>query len=378
MRLLLVAQDFPPGTGGIQTYAAELAARLSLRCAHFAVLAPALPGAAAFDATCEYPVHRLPGSPDLFPMSSLVSLPRLARRERIDVVFCVQWQPAASALVARALTGYPRRIAVAAHARELLLRPPVPLISTALDRLRRWVLTHADALFPVSRYTAGLLEHAGVRAERITVVPNGTDPERFHPGDGAAREALRPGDGPALLTVGRLVPRKGIDTVLRALPRLLAGRPDVTYLIGGDGPDRGRLEALAAELGVAESVRFLGAVAASALPALYAACDVFVMPSRGVPPDVEGFGIVFLEASACGTPVVGARTGGIPDAVADGETGLLVEPDQPDELAGALLRLVRDPAYAERLGAQGRQRVVSRFTWDHAAAALYDALERLR
>ncbi|MFB3134014.1 MAG: glycosyltransferase family 4 protein, partial [Rhodothermales bacterium] len=177
-----------------------------------------------------------------------------------------------------------------------------------------------------------------------------------------------------VLTISRLVPRKGIDTVLRALPQVAHQIPDVRYLIGGSGPDRDRLEALSRELHLSDRVQFLGNIPKEDLLRYYNACDVFVMPSREDRPHVEGFGIAFLEANACGKPVIGAWSGGIPDAVRDGETGLLVEPDDEADLAAAMLRLLRDAPLAARLGRNGRQRVRDEASWDHVADQLYEAI----
>lgn len=377
MRLLLVTQDFPPDVGGIQTYSAELASRLSSRCDFFAVLAPRRPDAADVDRSLPFLVRRLPPSrPDLLPLSVLSALPVLARRWRIDVAFHAQWQTVGASLVARGLTGYPRRIVMAAHARELLFTPfSASLPRASYARLRRFSLSRVDRCLPVSQYTAGLLKERGVAPDRITVIPNGTDPERFHPCDASElRRRLGIGDRRVLLTVGRLVPRKGIDTILQALPHIIDAAPSLVYLIAGEGPDRGRLESLAWRLGVEDRVRLLGAVPHDELRHYYNACDVFVMPSREDEPDVEGFGIVFLEANACGKPVIGARSGGIPDAIEHEETGLLVPPDDPEALAKALEVLLTRPDYAERLGRKGRQRVLERFTWDHVAREVHAAL----
>jgi phosphatidylinositol alpha-1,6-mannosyltransferase len=203
----------------------------------------------------------------------------------------------------------------------------------------------------------------------------GTDPERFSPGDGRAlRARLGLGERRLLVSIARLVPRKGLDTVLRALPQVAAAIPDVRYVVAGDGPDRERLRALAAELDVAERVSFVGAVPASELPLWYSLGDVFVMPSRSEPPDVEGFGIVFLEAAAAERAVVAARAGGVPDAVAHGVSGLLVRPDDPGELSAALIELLNDPARRAELGRRGRERVLSGFTWDHVAEHVFRAL----
>ncbi len=375
MRLLFLTQDFPPDVGGTQTYAFELARRLAGRCEAFTVIAPRVSGCAETDRALPFEVVRVRASYDTLSVKALG--PVLARTRRpFDAAFHVQWPTALATLPARRL-GRLRRIFVAAHGRELLFNPlPAPL-GAPYERLRRSVLTHADRLFPVSRYTGGLLERAGVSPERMTVLSNGADPDRFSPGDASAlRARLGVADRRVVLSVCRLVPRKGLDTVIRALPRVAEAVPEVVYLIGGDGPDRPRLEALARETGVAERVRFLGKIPDAELPDHFRACDVFVMPSRLDPPHVEGFGLVFLEANACGKPVIGARTGGIPDAVADGETGLLVAPDDAAGLADAMTRVLADPDLARRLGERGRARVLEGFTWNHLADRLYEAMAR--
>jgi phosphatidylinositol alpha-1,6-mannosyltransferase len=237
------------------------------------------------------------------------------------------------------------------------------------------LLRGPDHFTPVSTYTADLLRERGVPSDRLSVVPNGTDPERFQPADASeARARLSLPNTPILLTVGRLVSRKGIDTTLRALPSVLDSISSLTYLIVGTGPDRDRLERLAYALGVQDHVHFAGRVSAEDLPSYYQASDLFVMPSRAAPPDVEGYGIVFLEAGACGVPVIGARTGGIPDAVQDGETGRLVPPSSPTALADAISTLLTTPDLAQHLGKQGLERVRATANWDHVASQLWAIL----
>jgi len=172
-----------------------------------------------------------------------------------------------------------------------------------------------------------------------------------------------------IVTVGNLVQRKGQDMVIRSLPLIRQSNPEITYLIVGDGPYRPELEKLAGAMGVKDRVIFAGRVAADDLPDIYALSDVFVMPSRERldSDDVEGFGLVFLEASACAKPVVGSWSGGVPDAVVDGVTGLLVNPQYPEEIAKALSRLLLERDFAIQLGRQGRSRVVSEFNWAHVA-----------
>lgn len=377
MRLLFVTQDFPPDVGGIQTYSWEVVRHLANRVEALSVLAPDRPDAASVDRGAPCPVTRLPARPDLLPLVLLPVLPAQARRMRVDVAVHAQWQTVGASVLARALFGWPRRIVCAAHGRELLFNPAAgwPGLDAAYDCVRRGLLRQIDAFLPVSHYTAGLLHEQGIPSARTHVVPNGTNPERFRPRDDTAlRQRLGLSDQPLLLTVGRLVRRKGVDTVLRALPAIAEGCPDVAYVIAGTGPDRARLERLAGRLGVQDRVHFVGQIDHDRLSLYYSAADLFVMPAREAPPDVEGFGLVFLEANACGTPVIGTRTGGIPDAIQDGETGLLVSPSAPDRLAEATLRVLTDPELADTLGQRGRHRAVHKASWAHIADRIYDLL----
>ena len=379
MRLLFVTQDFPPDIGGIQTYSWEVAHRLADRVAHLTVMASDRPEAASVDRAASFPIVRLPGRSDLLPLFLLPTLPTRARRMQADVALHAQWQTVGASVLARALLGRPRRIVCAAHGRELLFNPATgyPGLGAAYDRLRQTLLHQVDVFLPVSHYTADLLHERGVPPGRTHVVPNGTDPDCFRPHDDTSlRQRLGLADRSLLLTVGRLVRRKGIDTVLRALPTVIQTCPDVAYVIAGTGPDRARLERIATCLGVRERVRFVGDIDHNRLPLYYSAADLFVMPARQDPPDVEGFGLVFLEANACGTPVVGTCSGGIPDAVQDGETGLLIPPDAPDALAEATLYVLTTSGVAETLGRQGRRRAVQEASWDHIADHLYDLLVR--
>jgi phosphatidylinositol alpha-1,6-mannosyltransferase len=250
------------------------------------------------------------------------------------------------------------------------------LAQQAYDRVRRTTLGSADTILAGSQFTAGLARDLGVSPERVRVTHYGTDPVRFQRRDATAlRERLGLGTRPVLLTIARLVSRKGIDTVLAALPKVLAAHPDAVYVVAGDGPDADPLRARARQLGVERAVRFAGVVRDEELSHWYSLAYVFVMPSRSDPPDVEGFGIVFLEAAACERPVVAARAGGIPDAVAHGVTGVLVPPGDTPALAAELSALLSDPARCAELGRRGRERVVSDFTWDRVVDRTLSALD---
>lgn len=214
-----------------------------------------------------------------------------------------------------------------------------------------------------SRFTAQLVRDLGGPGSRIAVVFPGFNPGALGAPDASRVAALRArfGAGPVLVTVGRIQSRKGQDNVIRALPGLVGRFPGLRYLIVGSaqGGTEGlgaRLGSLAAELGVAEHVAFLGEVPSGELPDYFAASDCFVMANRqeGLG-DVEGFGIVFLEAGSLGKPVIGGRSGGVPDAVRDGETGILVDGSSIDEIGSAIARLLSEPSRAREMGERGRE-----------------------
>ena len=200
-----------------------------------------------------------------------------------------------------------------------------------------------------------------------------SQPRDSEPAGDAAICAPRPGDRFGLLTLARLSPRKGHLTVLEAVHRLQGRIPGLRYVIAGDGPQRDRLEARAGELGIREQVRFTGDVTETEKAALLHDCDLLVLPNQDLPLpgggiDTEGFGIVFLEAAACGKPVIGGRAGGVPEAVLDGRTGLLVDPESPGDLAEAIYRLWSDRDFAAALGRAARARAEREFTWQRIAA----------
>jgi phosphatidylinositol alpha-1,6-mannosyltransferase len=245
----------------------------------------------------------------------------------------------------------------------------------------RLALQQANRVLAVSQFTAHLVEQVGVEPERIAVVHPGCEVDHFRPLPPSMELRYRllgaHSRDRVIITVGNLVSRKGHDMVIRALPYVRKYIPEVTYLIVGDGPCRTQLEILATAMGVRDYVIFAGQMPTEDLPAIYALSDVFIMPSRErrVAYDVEGFGLVFLEASACAKPVVGGRSGGTPDAVVDGVTGLLVNPHDPEDIARALIRLLTDYDLASQLGQQGRLRVVRDFTWGHVGNRVQDILD---
>ena len=363
MRTLVVTNDFPPRPGGIQAFVHALAVRQP--AGEVVVYAPAWKGAAEFDARQPFPVVRHPTSLVL-PVPDVLRRTRaVARAEGCDRV----WFGAAAplGLLARPL-GLERAVA-STHGHEVgwaLL----PGARRVLRRLARDV----DVLTYLGAYTRAHLEPAVGPAVRLERLPSGVDPEVFRPGAGGERVRRRYGLGgrPVVVCVSRLVPRKGQDVLIRGLAAVRARVPGAALLLVGGGPDAPRLRRLAAEHGVADDVVLTGSVHWEDLPAHYDAGDVFAMPcrSRAAGLEVEGLGIVFLEASSTGLPVVAGRSGGSPDAVLEGRTGVLVDGRRVAEVAEAVAGLLADPARARSMGAAGREWVQGEWRWDVLAARL--------
>jgi glycosyltransferase involved in cell wall biosynthesis len=301
---------------------------------------------------------------------------RLAQRHAPGFAWCAELKPA----------GYPARwlrarrrlpYGIVVHGTELLLLEEKMRRSAFKRWTGRQLLAGCAVVVANSRWTAdrarSLLDaHGrGALARDVRVVPLGTTPGHFRPGldPRPLREKHGLDGGPWLLTVSRLEWHKGIDTVIRALPAVRAALPAAPprYAVAGIGPHRARFERLAADLGVGDAVRFLGFVEDAELPALYNAVDLYVGASRRVELLAEGFGIALVEASACGVAVVGGRSGGVPDAVRDGETGILVDPDEPAAVAAGIVALLGDEAARRRMGAAGRRAVETFYNWDRVA-----------
>ena len=383
MSTLLLAQDFPPMGGGIARLHGEMARHFPR--GELVVSTPQDADAPDVDAQFPAEVDRLPVSrgrtktlPGLLLWSRRAT--SLARQYRVRFVHCGNVKPA----------GYPARwvferchvpYGIFFHGGDLLSEQHKIRQSRLKRRSARAILGGAAVLMANSIWTRDLassvLGELGLDCDgrRLRVVHLGTDPERFRPGIDASevrrRFDLPDGGAPWLLTVARLDPYKGVDTVIRALPAILERVPGLRYVVAGSGAGREMLEKLAHKAGVAERVRFLGEVSDRDLPALYNVASVYVGASRRAERlDVEGIGISLVEASACGLPVVAGNSGGIPDAVRDGETGLLVAADEPAEFASAICRVLTDPPLAERLGRNGRRAVETYYNWDRVVRDL--------
>jgi phosphatidylinositol alpha-1,6-mannosyltransferase len=369
-RTLLVTNDFPPRPGGIQSFVHHLAVRQPPES--IVVYASTWRGAAKFDADQPFEVIR-EHTKALLPTPAVA---RRAARLAIDYGCDTVWFGAAAPLGLladglRRRAGI-RRVVAQTHGHEVGWAA-LPGARGLLRRIGRGV----DVMTYLGEYQRARLDrplHGLTTLERLAP---GVDALAYHPDvDGCGvRRRLGLADRPVVVCVSRLVPRKGQDMLIRALPAIRRRVPGAVLLLVGGGPYRSTLARLAREHGVAGDVVFTGSVSWAELPAHYAAGDVYAMPCRtrrrGL--DVEGLGIVYLEASASGLPVVAGDSGGAPDAVLDGQTGYVVPGRDVTALATRVGDLLADRALASRLGAAGRAWVEAEWQWDTQA----DRMRRL-
>lgn len=366
MRHLLVTNDFPPKVGGIQSYLWELWRRLPPES--FSVLTIDHPASPSFDASQPFAIERL-ATRMLLPSPALRR--HVRRRCRETGAELVVLDPAMPVGLVGPSLGLP--YALVLHGAEVTVPSRLPGARQALA----WVVRHASTVIAAGAYPeAQARRAAGSGMPPVTVIPPGVDAERFRPLDDARRARVRaglglPSEGRLVLSVSRLVPRKGMDVLIDAASRLAAARPDLTVAIAGSGRDHGRLARLVA--GKAAPVRLLGRVPDEDLPLLYACADVFAMlcRDRWAGLEQEGFGIVFLEAAACAVPQVAGDSGGAAEAVLEGDTGLVVRrPRDPGQAARSLASLLDDEGLRRRLGQAARARVETSFDYQALASRL--------
>lgn len=374
-KTLIVTNDFPPRPGGIQAFLHNMALRLDperlvVYASTWKRSREGIEATAAFDAEQPFTVVR-----DSTTM--LLPTPGATRRAvgLLREHGCTSvWFGAAAplGLMAPALRAAgAERLVATTHGHEAGWAQ-LP----ASRQLLRRIGESTNTITYLGEYTRSRIATAlsAEAASRMVQLPPGVDEKTFHSGSGGAEVRARLGltDRPVVVCVSRLVPRKGQDTLILAMPRILAKEPDAVLLIVGGGPYEKQLRRLAHETRVADSVRFTGAVPWSELPAHYGAGDVFAMPCRtrrrGL--DVEGLGIVYLEASATGLPVVAGDSGGAPDAVLDGETGWVVRGGSPEQAADRITALLGDSELRRRMGERGREWVEEKWRWDLLAEKL--------
>lgn len=367
-RTLIVTNDFPPRTGGIESFVLAMAQRMPPE--QIVVHTARQDGDRAYDATLAFPVVRDP-SPLMVPTPRIVRRSaRLAQRHGCDRV----WFGAAAPLALMASTlreSGIRRAVATTHGHEIWWSS-VP----GARRLLRAIGERTDVLTYLGEYCRERIARPltpSARDRMVQLTP-GVDDSVFRPGAGGAavRERHGLGQRPVVVCVSRMVPRKGQDVLVRALPLIRRRVPDAALLLVGDGPHRRAVQRLVTERGLGDHVVLTGRVPWQQTPAYYDAGDVFCMPTRtrlgGLEP--EALGICYLEAAATGLPVVAGSSGGAPDAVLDGENGFVVDGRSPQQVADRVATLLQDRELARRFGERGRAWVAERWRWDDLAVRL--------
>lgn len=372
-RTLLVTNDFPPRPGGIQSYLQALAGQLPPD--DLVVYAPRWRGDShvKFDAEQKFQVVRHPTTLMLPTPLVMRRAAKLLRSENCDTVWFGAAAPLAlmSPVLRRAGA---ERILASTHGHEV----GWSMLPAARQALRV-IGEQTDVVTYVSKYTRARFAAAFGRNAALEYLPPGVDPDVFRP-DPAARAELRQryglGERPTILCLSRLVPRKGQDALIVAMREIRERVDGAVLVIAGGGPYEQKLRGLAEALGVSDSVVFTGRVRSDELAAHHTLADVFAMPARtrGAGLDVEGLGIVYLEASASGVPVVAGRSGGAPETVIEGKTGRVVDGRKIDQIVDALVGILADPDAAARMGTAGRQWVEQQWRWDTLGARLRQLL----
>jgi len=364
--ILIVSVDFPPHTDGVSTVSQELAERLTKYGKKIVAIGPASPGDRAYDKRQKFPVIRTAwyefGYLRFIPLLFASIYAVIRYRIKLILAMNIAYGGAVSCFLFRPLG---IKYVLWAYGYEFCKFKK----NFFLNSLYKRIYSDSEKIFAISHFVKRRLIEFGIPESKIGLIFPGTSPEKYYPQEAPDwfKEKIGLKDKKILLSVSRLIERKGHDAVIKSLPSLLSKFPDLVYLIVGKGPMRGHLEQLANGLGLNSQVRFLGHVTEEELLHLYNSCDIFVMPSREIEEkgDVEGFGIVYLEANACGKPVIGGRSGGCGEAIIDGETGILVDPLDVEGISQAIDKFLSDKKLAKRLGENGRQRVLKELNWNN-------------
>ncbi|SFR58700.1 phosphatidylinositol alpha-1,6-mannosyltransferase [Marinobacter daqiaonensis] len=369
-KILLFSEIFPPTHGGSGRWFSEIYGRFPSESVAF--LVGASDGADAYDSQSKHPVHRYNLSSGEWGVRSLAGakfywrtwrkLRNTARQEGIHQVHCGRVLPeGVAALMLRISDRIPYSCYV--HGEDV----ETALTSRELTWLTRLVMRHAEQIICNSENSFRILRDKwGLSDDKVIVMTPGVDVDHFRPDPATPKPAGWEGNI-NILTVGRLQRRKGQDMMIRALPDLAGQFPNINYAVIGGGEERPALERLANDLGIARHVQFMGEVDDARMAACYRHCDLFALPNRRVGNDDEGFGMVLLEAQACGRPVLAGASGGTRETLEEGVTGVLVDCTNPESIAQAVAELLRNPDRLKTMGRAGRKHVESRFSWETLA-----------
>lgn len=378
MNILFVTSNFPPMDGGIAVFDYHICKELFTRGHKVVVVANQFQGCEDFDSKQDFSVIRLNGKIRPTSVASLYNILYLTIREKIDVIFfghfgSTHWL---GGVLARKILRIPYFILV--HGTEFNAYFHT---FTMFDRLAsKIVLSNAKKILVNSFSTKRLVESHGYPSEHIKIINPGTDIENFHPliDSTPLRGKYCLNGGKIIMIASRLVKKKNHINLLNAFHNVLKKIPNSVLLIVGQGEEEAAIRARIDKLKLDDYVKLIGYVNPTEMPRYYALCDVFAMPSKTVNYDYESFGIVYIEANACGKPVIGGRSGGIEDAVIDGVTGLLVNPENVEEISQAIIRLLTDREYARKLGENGRRRVENELNWKAVGKKIEEILETVK
>jgi phosphatidylinositol alpha-1,6-mannosyltransferase len=377
-RTMLVTLDFPPMVGGVANYWGNL--NRHFESDNFVVLTQDYDNSLDFDMTQSYLIYRknlFSNSKWFWPkwLPLLWETLKLVRQEKIKMLMCTHVVPVGTVCyILKKLIGVPYMVSV--HGLDISLCA----CSKRKRLMVKRILRNAEKVIANSNSTKDiLLEHNFCPADNVLIVypcPN----VNFEPGRESFLEKLRADerlkDKKIILTVARLIERKGQDRVIQSLPKILESVPNAVYLVVGRGAQYKYLQELTEMLKLQDKIMYYTDATDEELPGFYEICDVFAMPVRKLENgDVEGFGIVYLEANCYGKPVVAGRSGGAVEAVEDGVNGLLVDPQSINEIADAIVRLLKNPVLAHGLGEAGRLRVAEKFNWHEQAMKIVEILK---
>jgi len=370
---LIVSVDFPPHKDGVSTVSGEMAEKLTQMGENIIAVGPYEKGVREFDKNLPYKVYRTPfynsGYLRFLPIALI--MPYLLLKYRIITIFPmnIAYGGICSYFLSKI---FKFKYVMFGYGYEFCKVEKNPVLKVLYLRIYK----NAKVIFAISKFVKKRLMEFGVDEGKIDLNYPGTDPDKFYPleiSESDYKKFKISKDFKLILSVGRLVERKGHDMVIKAMPEVLKQIPETKYLIVGIGPMENKLKGIAKELNIEEKVKFLGKVPDKELLYLYNMCDVFIMPSREIKEEgqVEGYGIVYLEANACAKPVIAGNSGGIKDCVIDGYNGIIINSEKIDDITNALIKLLSDKELREELGRQGRERVEKEMNWRQFTKKVY-------
>jgi len=351
LKILILTSFYPPAKGGIQTYTYEISENLKKIGYNVTVFTISINGIKKIFSLNSF---------KLIENNKKVSFLKLF--SEYDLILASSWFP--SGILGLILSQiFNSKFYISAHGNEILYPKNYPF----MNKIMRFCYNRTTKIFSVSNYTKKLLIKEGVNKKKIKVIPNGTNPEFFNLKvdyeNIIKKHNLQ--NKKIIFSVSRLVKRKNFGIIIEILNEIIHEIPNIIYVIGGTGKMKDKWEKIAIKNNIEKYVKFVGYIPENDLPKYYSMCDVFIMPSIEIEKagEVEGFGITFLEANACGKPVIGSKSGGIGDAIIDGETGILVNPNNPKEIKDSILKILKNPIYAHKLGENGRIRIEKELSW---------------